>query len=211
MNIQWLGHAAFKLVESTGTIIITDPFEKKDIGYDMLVSNPNIVTKSNCSASTPNSVSGDPLVIHAEGIYEVDGVHILCVGDNDTVNENGDYNNLIFKFRMDGVDICHLGHVKSECSVELSEAIGSVDILLVPVGGGDCITADMASEYVELLMPDVVVPMSFKTRDTILDLDKVDLFLRQFEDYEIIYTNSPVEFDRTEFDGETTKIIVFNK
>ena len=183
MNIQWLGHAAFKLVESTGTIIITDPFEKKDIGYDMLVSNPNIVTKSNCSASTPNSVSGDPLVIHAEGIYEVDGVHILCVGDNDTVNENGDYNNLIFKFR----------------------------ILLVPVGGGDCITADMASEYVELLMPDVVVPMSFKTRDTILDLDKVDLFLRQFEDYEIIYTNSPVEFDRTEFDGETTKIIVFNK
>ena len=28
MKIQWLGHSSFKLEESTGTSIVTDPFEE---------------------------------------------------------------------------------------------------------------------------------------------------------------------------------------
>ena len=33
MKIQWLGHSCFKLVESTGTTIVTDPYG--DVGYQM--------------------------------------------------------------------------------------------------------------------------------------------------------------------------------
>ena len=211
MNIQWLGQSAFKLVESTGTTIITDPFVKNDVGYDMSSVIADIVTRSNNTTLMPASISGDALVIDSEGFYDVEGVHILCVGDHNTLGANGDYDNLIFKFRMDGVDVCHLGHVKNECSVELSESIGSVDVLLVPVGGGDTINADMAKGYVKLLMPDVVIPMSFKTRECNQDIDKVDVFLRKLEDYEVVFSSSAIEFDRTEFEGEETKIIVFNK
>ena len=35
MNIQWLGHSAFRLVESTGTTIITDPYDGSMVGYDL--------------------------------------------------------------------------------------------------------------------------------------------------------------------------------
>ena len=211
MNIQWLGQSSFKLVESTGTTIITDPFSRKDVGYDMQPVNADVVTKSNLATNVPSSILGEFQIINSDGIFEIEGVHILSIGDKNTATSGGDYSNLIFKFRMDGVDICHLGHVKSECCVELSEALGSIDILLVPVGGGDAMDADMAREYVDLLMPDVVIPMSFKTRNCNLDIDKVDVFLRKFEGYDITYANKAIEFDRTEFDGETTKIIVFNK
>lgn len=211
MNIQWLGQASFKLVESTGTTIVTDPFSKKEVGYDIQSMSADVVTKSNCDIKVPCSIFGNAQIINSDGVFEIQGVHILSIGDQNTATTSGSYSNLIFKFRMDGVDICHLGHIKSQCSVELSEALGSVDILLVPVGGGDTIDADMAREYIDLLMPDVVIPMSFKTRNCNLDIDKVDVFLRKLDGYEIIYTNKPIEFDRSEFDGETTKIIVFNK
>ena len=215
MDIQWLGHSAFKLVESTGTTIVTDPFDNIEVGYNMPQVSCDVVTV--CSrecTETFKSCSQDklPLLINSEGAFEVDGVHIvsICEPKGQGSNANGLCDNLIFKFRMDGVDICHLGNVNTDCSVELSEAIGSVDILLVPVGGGDTISAELAKEYVDLLMPDVVIPMNFKTRNCNLDIDKVGAFLRQFDDAEVVTATAPVQFDRTEFDGESTKIIVFN-
>ena len=44
-----------------------------------------------------------------------------------------------------------------------------------------------------------------------MDIDKVDSFLKLFEEEQIIYANSAIDFDRTDFDGEDTKIIVFNR
>ena len=60
-------------------------------------------------------------------------------------------------------------------------------------------------------MPDVVIPMHYRTRDCEMDIDKVDSFLKLFEEEQIIYANSAIDFDRTDFDGEDTKIIVFNR
>ena len=35
MKIQWLGHSAFRLTESTGASVITDPFDPSAVGYGM--------------------------------------------------------------------------------------------------------------------------------------------------------------------------------
>ena len=35
MKIEWLGHSAFRLTESTGSSIVTDPFDGAVLGYDM--------------------------------------------------------------------------------------------------------------------------------------------------------------------------------
>ena len=46
MKIQWLGHSSFKLEESTGTSIVTDPFEESVVGFPMPKVNANAVTIS---------------------------------------------------------------------------------------------------------------------------------------------------------------------
>ena len=46
MNIEWLGHSCFKLTESTGTTIITDPYEKSIVGIEMKKTNADVVTCS---------------------------------------------------------------------------------------------------------------------------------------------------------------------
>lgn len=215
MNIDWLGHSAFKLVESTGTTIIVDPFDEKIVGYEMpKIEKADIVTCSHehDDHNYVEKIGGNPTILKNEGAFEINGVHISSMKSFHD-NHNGEHrgNNLIFKFRMDGVEICHLGDIGESCSIDICSQIGSVDILLIPVGGNYTIDAETAKEYVDLLMPDVVIPMHYKTRDCELDIDKVDAFLKLFDDEQIVYVDGPLNFDRTDFDGENTKILVFDK
>ena len=60
-------------------------------------------------------------------------------------------------------------------------------------------------------MPDVVIPMHFKTPSSEIDVDKVDDFLDLFEEEQLIKVDGDTfEFDREFFDGESTRVIVFN-
>lgn len=215
MNIQWLGHSAFRLVESTGTTIITDPYKGSMVGYDMPKNLAcDIVT---CSHEHEDhnylaAIEGSPIVLNQEGAFELNGVHISSMESfYDHHNGSRRGGNLIFKFRMDGVEVCHLGDIGEACSIDICSQIGSVDILLVPVGGNYTIDAEMAKEFVDLLMPGVVIPMHYRTRDCEMDIDKVDSFLKLFDEDQITYANSAIDFDRTDFDREDTQIIVFNR
>ena len=82
MNIQWLGHCAFKLVESTGTTIVTDPFDDIEVGYKMPQVSCDAVTVSGKNAEAVTSifsVDKPPMLIDTEGAFEVDGVHITIM------------------------------------------------------------------------------------------------------------------------------------
>ena len=73
------------------------------------------------------------------------------------------------------------------------------------------IDAEQAKEYVDFLMPDVVIPMHFKTPSCELDIDKVKAFLQLFDDEQIVNVDGDtIELARDDFDGETTKVIVFD-
>ncbi len=64
---------------------------------------------------------------------------------------------------MGGVAICHLGLGRALTHAQV-EAIGRVDVLLIPVGIGDGLTMAMASETVSLIDPNVVVPIRVPRR-----------------------------------------------
>lgn len=77
------------------------------------------------------------------------------------------------------------------------------------MGGNYTIDAEQAKEYVDRIMPDVVIPMHYKTKHTDYDIDKVESFLRLFDDECIVEENADtLEFDRYDFDGNSTRIIV---
>jgi L-ascorbate metabolism protein UlaG (beta-lactamase superfamily) len=214
LKLTWLGHSSFRLEESTGTSVVTDPFHPY-VGYEMPNVEADIVTISHGHQdhSYLSAISGNPTVIRNAGFYEIGGVHMLAqksFHDGSKGAERG--SNLLFKFRMDGVEVCHMGDVGEECSVMLVESIMPVNVLLIPVGGKYTIDAEQAKEYVDRIMPDVVIPMHYKTKDCDFDIDKVNEFLSLFEDDDIVYVDSnTVEFDRADFDGESTKVLVLEK
>ncbi len=211
MKIQWLGHSCFRLEESTDSAVVTDPY-RSYVGLDLPKVEADVVTISHNhdDHNFVEGVSGNPVVLSETGSFEVKGIHILGIHSyHDEVDGEKRGENLIFKFRIDGVDVCHMGDVGQECTPELVEAIGPVDVLLIPVGGNYTIDSEQAKEYVDRLMPDIVIPMHYKTRGLELDIDKVDGFLREFDDEYIDYVESDtIEISRSQFDGDDTRVIV---
>lgn len=214
MKIQYLGHSCFKLTESTGTKIITDPY--KGIGYELpenLTADAVTVSHHHYDHDNVSAVSGAPNVIEGEGFYELPGVEITGIKsyhDDQEGKLRGE--NTIFKFRMDGLDICHLGDLGEECSAELLELLLPVNILLIPVGGNYTIDAEQAKEYVDRIMPEIVIPMHYKTRNLSIDLEKAQGFLDLFDDEDVdVCHKDALEFSREDLTEEKTKIILMER
>lgn len=203
MKLEWLGHSAFRLTESTGTTVVLDPFSCDSVGYGMAYLPADVVTISNKNPEHGyvRGIKGYPEVLHTEGNFEIKGVHFKSF----LTDENAITKNLVFKLRIDGVEVCHLGDIYEECNPQLIDQLGSVNILLIPVGGAPSLDAEAAKEYIDRVMPDIVIPMQYKIKNCDLDLDKVDEFLKLFDDEDIVEMDEEtLTFERDDFDNYTT-------
>lgn len=214
MIIEYLGHSCFKLTESTGTCVVCDPYSEETVGYTMPKVTADAVTVSHHHDDHDfiANVGGNPVIIDKESSFDLPGVEINSVKsfhDGNRGKKRGE--NVIFKFRMDGIDICHLGDLGEACSLDLIETILPVNVLLIPVGGNYTIDAEMAKEYVDRIMPEIVIPMHFRTKDSKIDIDKLDGFLNLFDGGCIEEKEeSSLELSRSDL-TEETKIIVLRR
>jgi len=185
MKIKWYGHAAFLVTSDQGVKIITDPYESGAYGgqlsYGKIKDQADIVLTSHDHAdhNDTKSLPGSPEIVKGSGSKTVKGISIKGIStyhDPSKGSERGA--NTIFTFSIDGIDICHLGdlgHILSE--KELAE-IGSVDILLIPVGGYFTIDAKEATRVAEQIKPKVLIPMHFKTEKCGFPITPVEDFLK---------------------------------
>ncbi|MGN0817379.1 MAG: MBL fold metallo-hydrolase [Candidatus Coproplasma sp.] len=214
MKIRYLGHSSFLLTESTGTAVVCDPYDES-IGYKFPRVRADAVTVSHhhYDHDCVKNIEGNPVVLDKETGYELPGVEINSIKSfHDECRGKKRGENIIFKFRMDGIDVCHLGDLGEGCSSELIEMILPVHVLLIPVGGTYTIDAKQAKEYVDRIMPDVVIPMHYRAKGCKLDIDKVDEFLDEFDGENVIIAEEgEVELYRDDLDGENTKIIVMER
>ena len=180
MEIDWFGHACFRLHGREGTVI-TDPYSK-EIGLSFPRPRGDIVTISHDHPGHHYSqgVKGDPKVIDGPGEYEVKGVFITGITTyHDARYGSARGKNTVFLFDFDGVTICHLGDLGHVPTQPQAEALGNVNVLLVPVGGISTINAGEAAEIVSLLEPQIVIPMHFAHGDLKFKLDASAKFFKE--------------------------------
>jgi len=208
MKIKWLGHACFMITSDIGTRLITDPYQPNEVlTYGEIKESADIVTVSHDHLDHSNvaAVGGSPEVV--TGTAEVKGIEfkgIPCYHDDAGGRLRG--NNIIFCFQVDGIRVCHLGDLGHQLSDKQVAEIGTVDILLIPVGGYFTIDAKAASEVCNRLAPKVVIPMHYKTDKCDFPIAGVDEFLRGKGDVSQL-SASEVEFKQGELPA-TTQIIV---
>ena len=184
VEITWLGHSCFRLRDRAATVV-TDPYGK-DLGLNLVRVRADIVTVSH-EADDHNyvkGVKGDFQVLSGPGEYEVSSVFVTGLelrGDRKAKKDAAATpRNTVFLFEFDDLTICHLGDlniVPTQAQVE--EALGEVDVLLIPVGGGETLNASQAAEVVSLLEPHIVIPMHYHVPDSTLKLDSVTKFLKE--------------------------------
>jgi L-ascorbate metabolism protein UlaG (beta-lactamase superfamily) len=128
------------------------------------------------------AVAGAQRVLDGPGEYEIKGIPIVGVQtshDGEGGRRRG--RNVAWLVQIEELNVCHLGDLGAPLNSEQAEALGTVDVLLIPVGGHNTINASQAGEVVTLLEPKIVIPMHYQTeaRRGETPLDGVEAFLRE--------------------------------
>lgn len=180
MEITWYGHSCFRITERSMASVVTDPYDHTAIGYKELQLRADIVTVSHEAPghSHVKAVKSSKWEITGPGEYEIGGVFLTAVPTGKKDKENNG-RNMLYVFDYDGVTVAHLGDLKTVLNRKEVDALGNVDVLLVPVGGGNGLAPAKAAEVINLIEPGIVVPMHYKTPDSKVDLGELKGFLKQ--------------------------------
>jgi L-ascorbate metabolism protein UlaG (beta-lactamase superfamily) len=182
MEITWYGHSCFRLAERNFVTVVTDPFDNKVVGYDALKLKAEIVTISHDASGHNNSstVKGTTHVLTGPGEFEIGGVFITAVQTDSAGKKAKDTTrNTIYVFDYDGITVAHLGDLQKIPTQSEIELLGTVNVALVPVGGGSSLNAAKAAEVVSMLEPNLVVPMHYSTPDSKIKLDEINKFIKE--------------------------------
>jgi len=189
MEITWYGHSCFRLTERNYATVVTDPFDNKSIGYDSLKLRSDIVTVSHDAPGHNNTdaVKGSSHVIDGAGEFEIGGVFITGVQTDGNgsgkkkgkTKEEDSSRNTIYVFDYDGITVAHLGDLKEVPTQSEIELLGTINVALVPVGGGGGLNAAKAAEVISLIEPSLVVPMHYSTPAAKVSLDSLNKFIKE--------------------------------
>ena len=181
MWLRWFGHSSFLITSDAGLRIVTDPYQTKSgFNYGRVLEKTDIVTISHEHAdhNYTGDIPGSPTIVRETGVTEVQGIRfngIASYHDNQTGKSRG--NNTIFCFKVDDMAVCHLGDLGHILNDDQLNEIGTVDVLLMPVGGYYTIDAKEATIVSSQIKPSVIIPMHYKTPKLDYPIAKVDAFL----------------------------------
>jgi L-ascorbate metabolism protein UlaG (beta-lactamase superfamily) len=149
------------------------------IGLETPRLKGDIVTVSHDSPghNYAEAVKGAQHVLTSAGEYEISGVFITGIAMSD-VKSTSPRKNVAYFCDYESLTVLHLGDLTHVPDQSVVQALGEVNVLLIPVGGGNGLNANNAAEVVALLEPHYVVPMHYALPGLRFELDPVDRFLK---------------------------------
>jgi L-ascorbate metabolism protein UlaG (beta-lactamase superfamily) len=215
MQVEWYGQSAFRLSAGPATVVI-DPFGDvsglagRGIQFeyppiDAVSADLVLVTHEHVDHNGVEVVAGEPAVLRSTAgrLHSPLGEVLAVASEHDPAAGTERGPNTIFGFDLDGIRVVHFGDFgQRSLREEQVAAIGDVDILFLPVGGGPTIGAEQAASVVERLGPKWVVPMHYRT-PRVGFLETADAFLElmprvrpmgaaTFDTAEILTEDAPV-------------------
>jgi Beta-lactamase superfamily domain len=173
MELQFYGANCVKLTTKRATIVIDDNL--KSLGGKSVAKSDDIQLIS--SRLIQPSIAESRLVLTAPGEYEVSGVSIQGIAARSHIGE--DENNkdaVIFKLIASDIKLVSLSHIYPELTDDQIEQLGTVDVLLVPVGGnGYTLDGIGALKVIKKIGPKMVIPTHFSDSSLKFEVPQTDL------------------------------------
>ena len=147
MEITWHGANALTIKGKNATVKI-DPEKLEDAANDVIIGTSEI-----------EDYRGSK-VFDWPGEYEIKGVPIINIQvftapkDNEKAEKT-----IISRFEVDDVKFCHLGNLGHEIAADLSDKIGDIDVLIVPVEGN--LQMKKIQTIIDEIEPRAILPVNY--------------------------------------------------
>jgi L-ascorbate metabolism protein UlaG (beta-lactamase superfamily) len=188
LDIVWHGHSCFSFRDGSGRLVVIDPFDET-VGYQSLRlwADVLLITHDHFDHNNVKSVSAvdrsSMTVVNSTGTVQARKLTITGVlADHDDKEGRAFGRTCLFIWTMGGLRIAHLGDLgQRSLTPSQKEALRSVDVLLIPVGGFVTLDAPGALKIAQEIAPRVVIPMHYgRPEARFYPLDPVDPFVKLF-------------------------------
>lgn len=106
-----------------------------------------------------------PFVIDGPGEYEVGDVTARGYGTETTYDGESRFNT-IYQVQLEGMNLVFLGALGNpEIDAKILGELGDIDILFVPIGGGDVLEVPQASKLAVKLEARIIIPMHYDDKE----------------------------------------------
>jgi L-ascorbate metabolism protein UlaG (beta-lactamase superfamily) len=172
MEITYLGMSCVRL-RGRDIQVVVDPSDGQLPGLGK--AGPDLIVRTEGGTDTDKlrPRDGGSQEISGAGEFEVRGVTVRGV---DTGGGR-----TIMRVEIDDVRVVSVGRLDRQLTEEEIDALGHVDVLVTPVGGGDALAASAATRLVNAVSPAIVVPVRYRSPNSpgSGDYDPVDTFARE--------------------------------
>jgi len=209
MKLHWYGHSCFEVNNREGKRLLFDPFNEK-VGYHVPDFLADVVTTSHGHYDHANvdAVKGEYVLVQGPVMHACCGFYVVGYPSfHDDENGTIRGNNTVFVVTTDDMTICHLGDLGHVLPKETLEAIGKVDVLLLPVGGGYTVDAEKAEIIRKQINPRYTVPMHYKTADCTLGIETIRPYLDLVGEASVCYVGNDICLEDLQVDS---KILVMS-
>lgn len=164
MIITHYGKQFFK-VQFGDTVVALNPIGKDSklkgarFGAEIAVVSLNHPDFSGVDAVTYGEKK--PFAVIGPGEYEINGVSIRGFLTQSQYAKEPKLNT-VYLVELEGIKLCFLGQLHtSELSEKTREALDGIDILFVPVGGGETLSPAEAHKLATKMEPSIIIPMDY--------------------------------------------------
>lgn len=188
MIITFYGEGCFK-IQSGDFVVSTDPFDDKTglaiprFKSDIVLKTLTPLPLSQELTSLPNYQliygSGE-YNISAEGGSASDGKDINITGFGVPKESSEKFLKTVYLIKMEGINLCFLGHISETPEPAILEHLEEVDILFIPAGGEPFITQKSAMKTIKQIEPKIVIPSFYKIQSLKRPAANLSIFLEEF-------------------------------
>ena len=166
MDITFLGHSSFR-IKGKNAILVADPYDPSKVGFAYKGVSGDLVTISHQHNDHNQSelVKGTHRVIDGPGEYEIMGVSIIGIStfhDNKKGELRG--KNTVYVIEIDNLRLAHLGDLGHQLSDKELQIMGSIDIVMIPVGGEYTLNVQAAVEVARAIEAKITIPMHYQMK-----------------------------------------------
>lgn len=158
MEIEYYGGNCLKITTKKATLVVDDNLD--ELGAKSITKDQDIAV---FTLGKSPSATNARLSISEPGEYEVSNISILGIAARAHTDELGKLSATVYKITVDDLRLVIAGHIYPDLNNEQLEAIGTVDVLCVPVGGGGFTLDGVgAVEVVKKIEPKIIIPAYYQ-------------------------------------------------